>query len=130
MTTVPALITELEATLALESQATPVEWTTEAVFDSSFTAIAAPDIPGGGSPNVVATTLCDDDRESVKQAEKDAAFIAHIRNVTRERTLMLIEALKALVEISQMPLAIPMDAPNEMETAQLAITTIRNLAKP
>ncbi len=62
---------------SLAEAATPGPWTTENPFDEHFTAIAAPDVPEQGSPNIIASCIYDEaDAEDATEAIRNAAFIA------------------------------------------------------
>lgn len=62
----------------LAAKASKGSYTTEAVMDNFFTDICLVDeIPGEGSPQVIATCLCDEsDLADVKQATSNARFFA------------------------------------------------------
>lgn len=92
----------------LAAKASKGSYTTEAVMDNFFTDICLVDeIPGEGSPQVIATCLCDEsDLADVKQATSNARFfaaaprmaalIAEMDARIRELEAQLIESDKAI----------------------------------
>lgn len=68
----------LAAIRARNEARTQGEWTTESANHVLEVDIAAPDVPGEGSPNIIASMIGidDEDVESARQAARDARFIA------------------------------------------------------
>lgn len=72
-------------------------WTVESVLSNRLIDICAPDIPGEGSPNVIATMLCDEEIEDdVQLATVNAAYIVKCAN-EHEKLLILRDAAIALL---------------------------------
>lgn len=88
-----------EMSLELSKRAVEGPWYEIDTFGPSLSDIAAPDVPGEGSPNVIASVLWGAEGLSASEAESVAKLICHARTIcplAAQATLTAIDALEKI----------------------------------
>lgn len=91
----------LQSVVADAKKAYNGPWLADNIVSNLSVDISAPDVPGEGSPNLIATILWGEGGMSGSEAMSTAAFIAKSRTITPLMAEALLESINTLTELHQ-----------------------------